>query len=293
MPTEDYAKPMVKLGFTELEAEVYTTLLQNSVMTGYAVAQSIGKQAANIYKAIESLQNKGAVIVDEGANRLCRAVPADELLSRLEREFLECKQSTADSLAKIQNNDTDDRVYQLRAREQVLERCRKMLRECRQIALLDIFPVPFAELKTEVESCIKRGVEVLIKVYEPVEITGAEIFLDSFNQEVKNRWQGQWLNIVTDAREHLLAFLTLDGQDVHQAVWSSSAYLSCVYHSSIGSELVLTGLLQRIQNGASAKELQKSAKKYFEHTAPKASGYHDLLETFSKSKPATRKARSK
>lgn len=286
-------KSLVKLGFTELEAEVYTTLLQKSGMTGYGVAQSIGKQAANIYKAIESLQNKGAIIVDEGANRLCRAVPAEELLSRLEREFLESKRAAADSLAKIQNTDIDDRVYQLRSSEQVFERCRKMLLDCRQIALLDIFPLPFNELRKDIDDCVKRGVEVLIKVYEPVEIEGAKVFLDSFNQTVMSRWQGQWLNAVIDAREHLLAYLTLDGKDVYQAVWSSSAYLSCVYHSSIGSELVLTDLLRRIAQGIATKDLQKLAKNYFEYTVPKASGYQDLLERFSEIKSLAFKARSK
>jgi sugar-specific transcriptional regulator TrmB len=285
MANEECIKSLHKLGFTELEAEVYAVLLQKSAMTGYGVAQSIGKQAANIYKAIESLQNKGAIIVDEGSNRICRAIPADELLSRIEREFLENKQEAANSLAKIQDNSADNRVYQLRSREQIIERCRSMLLNCRQIALIDIFPVPFKELQADIEATAARGVEVLIKVYEPVEIESAEIFLDSFNQTVIDRWQGQWLNIVTDAAEHLLAFLTKDGKEVHQAIWSSSAYLSCVYHSSIGSELVLTGLLKRIEEGVSTKELAKIAKRYFEHTAPKSLGYQILLERFGETDP--------
>ena len=75
---------LVALGFTALEAEVYIYLLGASPATGYRVAQAIGKPIANTYKAIEALESKGAVIVEHSANKLCRAIPAEELLGQLE-----------------------------------------------------------------------------------------------------------------------------------------------------------------------------------------------------------------
>lgn len=285
MSIKDSTEALIKLGFTGLEAEAYTALLQQSTMTGYGVAQMLGKPVANVYKTLESLQNKGAIIADEGSNRVYRAVPAGELLSRLQRNFLENKQQAEESLAKIQNSSVDERVYQLRSRGQVFELCRRMLADCRQIVLLEVFPLPLVELLSDIEAAIARGVQVVIKVYQPIQIDGAEIFFDSFSEIVMERWQeGQWLNVVTDASEHLLAFLTADGKEVHQAIWSSSAYLSCVYHSTFGSELVLTGLLNHIEQGASAKQLQKLAKRYFQLTAPKAAGYQALMERFGKTR---------
>lgn len=49
------------LGFTGLEADVYTALLAESPTTGYRVAQALGKAVANTYKAIASLEAKRAV----------------------------------------------------------------------------------------------------------------------------------------------------------------------------------------------------------------------------------------
>ena len=82
---------LIDLGFTNLEAEIYTFLLQESPATGYRIAQAIGKPAANTYKTVQSLEKKGALLVDDSEKRLCRAVPADELLNRLERQFSERK----------------------------------------------------------------------------------------------------------------------------------------------------------------------------------------------------------
>src|ERR1700730_2132659 len=93
---ESSAQALVALGFSGFEAEVYVRLLaEPQPVTGYKVAQVLGKPVANTYKALESLSNKGAVIIDDGANRMCRAVAADELLSKLERRFRDNQRTAA------------------------------------------------------------------------------------------------------------------------------------------------------------------------------------------------------
>ena len=74
--------PLVSLGFTALAAEIYAWLPEEAPVTGYRIAQAIGKPAPNVYKAIETLETKGAVMVDEGKSRLCRPVPTLRSLHR-------------------------------------------------------------------------------------------------------------------------------------------------------------------------------------------------------------------
>jgi hypothetical protein len=69
---QESVRHLSTLGFTELEAAVYTFLVESSPATAYRVAQGIGRPVANTYKAVESLQQKGAVLVDETGTRLCR-----------------------------------------------------------------------------------------------------------------------------------------------------------------------------------------------------------------------------
>ncbi len=56
-------------------------------------------------------------------------------------------------------------------------------------------------------------------------------------------WPGQQLSLVVDGEEHLLSLLSCDMQSVHEAVWSNSAFLSCMQHNNIASELRYTQLL--------------------------------------------------
>ena len=99
---EESVRHLAALGFTDLEAAVYVYLVENSPATAYRVAQGIGKPVANTYKAVESLQQKGAVLVDETKTRLCRAVPPDDLLGRLEKTFETRREAAAQALARLQ-----------------------------------------------------------------------------------------------------------------------------------------------------------------------------------------------
>jgi sugar-specific transcriptional regulator TrmB len=280
MSAVESVRALVALGFTGLEAEVYTALAQHPPMTGYRVAQVLGKPAANVYKAIESLRAKGAVIVDDGANRVCHAVPSVELLGLLERGFRASRERAAAALAELQSAPADDRVYQLRSRDQVMERCRRMLERAERVALLDAFPGPLEELRTEAEAAAMRGVTVGVKAYEPTSMREAEVFVLPDGRSVIGRWPGQWLNVVVDGREHLIALLTRDGLGVHQAVWSESAYISWVYHSALAGELILADVEKRVAEGASSTELRASVERYQRVVASDAPGFRQLVRRF-------------
>ena len=46
---------------------------------------------------------------------------------------------------------------------------------------------------------------VAATVYRPVEMSGVEVILEPRSQEILQQWPGQWLNLVIDGTEHLLA----------------------------------------------------------------------------------------
>ena len=70
------------LGLNRLEAEVYTFLLeQPEPVTAYRAGRALGRPTANVYKAIEALARKGAVVIDEGSTRLCRPSPPSDSIS--------------------------------------------------------------------------------------------------------------------------------------------------------------------------------------------------------------------
>jgi sugar-specific transcriptional regulator TrmB len=237
------ARHLTALGFTELEADVYIFLLSESPVTGYRVAQAIGRTAANTYKALESLASRGAIMVEAGAARLCRAVPPEELLRNIETEFAAHRQGAQAALERIGSSQADDRVYQLHTPAQVYERARSLIDEAQHVVLVDLFPGPLEELRPVLAEAAARGVRVGVLAYESVEIDGVMVVLNYQAPTVRDRWRGHWVNVVVDAAQHVVALLAPDAEEVQHATWSTSAFLTHLYHSGLLGE-ISTSLLR-------------------------------------------------
>ncbi|MCK5171620.1 MAG: hypothetical protein KAQ75_17205, partial [Bacteroidales bacterium] len=76
---------LIDIGFNRLEAEVYMHLLTHPPSTAYKIGKLINKPTANVYKAIDALSKKGAVLIEDNKNKLCKAVNPDEFLKLYER----------------------------------------------------------------------------------------------------------------------------------------------------------------------------------------------------------------
>ncbi|MBK8165002.1 MAG: TrmB family transcriptional regulator [bacterium] len=236
--TGQASRALQDLGFTALEAQVYAYLLQHAPATGYRISHAIGKPTANTYKALAALADQGAVLLDDGGGGAARAVPPAELLAGLERRARERREAAAAALADLAPEGGDDRVYALRDRDQVLERARAMLGRARQIALADLFPAVLVELRDDLAGCAARGVSVTVRAYAPADL-GAALVVSGEGRGAPGRWPGQQLSLVVDGSEHLLALLSADLQQVHQAVWSGSAFLSCLHHNHLAMEMLV------------------------------------------------------
>ncbi len=224
------------LGLNRLEAAVYVHLLANPPMTAYRIARGIGAATANVYKAVESLANRGAVLVEDGANRLCRAVPAREFLRQIETGFLERGREAERALAAIERKIDDERWYKLDSVPAMLERARSMLAGCRSVAVVDAFPALLAALVPEIERAAERGVAVHVQAYAPVEIAGVAAAVPSMAARSLALWDGEQLNLAVDGRECIVALTEKDLSRVKQGIWSNSRYLSCIVLAGVKAE---------------------------------------------------------
>ena len=227
------------LGLNNLEAQVYYHLLTNAPRTAYHIAKELGKPTANVYKAAEALCRKGAVLVEEGDNRLCRAVPVKELIEHLKNDFTSRIAKAEKSLSNLKVDVRDEAVYLLQSSSLVLERCRTMLDRCKKIAVVDAFPGPLECITPAIKRAIRRKVNVYLQVYRPMTIPGAVIAVTPGGEEALKYWSSQQLNIVIDGEEHLLALMDQNLTKVYHATWSQSLYLSCILHTGLMQEHIV------------------------------------------------------
>lgn len=278
---KDSIKWLNELGFTELEAAIYSYLIENSPATAYRVAQDIGKPVANTYKAVQSLYQKGAVMIDETQNRLCQAVSPTEVLAKLKDTFLDRYQQAEDALSRLKPSGDHEKIFSLTTSEQVFDRCRSLIEKAESIILIDAYPGVVEILKPWLEAAVERKITVVLQSYRPTELAGVEIVPFQHTEQMLDRWSGNWLIIVVDGAEYLFAFLNGDGTIVHNAIWCGSAFLALPQHSSLAHSFRASIMEKLIKEGISNEEIQQELKQTEKWMVMGSRGYNKLSSEFS------------
>jgi len=250
---------LIELGLNDLEAEVYGLLLiQEDALTGYKIGKKLGKPTANVYKALDSLAKKGAVLLEDQASRQCKAVPITEFCDVVEASIQRKTASARHVFTLPKNEAYDERSYQLQSVELVLQKARQMLKNGQKVVMLDVFPQVAALLIAELADVVARGVQVYLQVYEPVVVPGAEVVAIDLNPQVNvlSYWSSQQLNLVVDGKEHLLALLSDGLGEVYQATWSKNLYLSSMLHMGFSNHYTVARIRQLPEGAAYAQQVQ-------------------------------------
>ena len=273
---------LTALGLNELEAEVYEHLLTTEPMTAYRAGKALGRPTANVYKAVEALARAGAVLIEEGENRLCCAVPAEEFLAHRRRALLADVERAAAVLPRGVRETSDQSIYRIDSAPLALERARTMLVRCTRIAVVDAFPEPLREIQPVLRDVAARGVEVHLLCYEPVSIPGVRVTCmpSPVREDVLRFWRSHQLNLVTDAMTALVALFDQDLERVHQAVWTESLYLASILHAGMMREHAVHELAS-VQDAPDALERMReilARQSYFHNTD--VPGQRKLLAQF-------------
>jgi len=271
------------LGFNFLESEVYLELLANEPMTAYRVAKNIKKPTANVYKAVDSLSEKGAVFIEDNIKRKCKAVPPEEFINHVEKSLLSKTKNLKEQLKDIGKINYDELSYSIESIPLVFEKFEAMMQKCKKIAIIDIFPEPLKRVKHIIERAIQRGIDVHIQVYEPIKIKGAKIAYTETASESLKYWKSQQLNLMTDGEEHLLVLMNNSLTKVLQAKWSNNLYVSCTLLAGFMREQVIVHLMQKMDEpdfADQARTLLQNQKFFFNSKIP---GLELMFKLYSRS----------
>lgn len=273
-------KALGELGLTDLEAAVYCALVESSPVTPYRVASDIGKPVANTYKAVESLHRKGLVLIDETGNKQCQAVPPDEALSMIRRSFQLNHKNAEAALSVLKPVETAEKLYSLVTADQALDRCRTMIEKARSIVLADAYPGVLGSVAPWLESAAKRGLTVVAEVYEPVRMPGVETVLFREAGEMFRRWKGEWLIVVADGAEYVVAFFDGEIKEIRNGIWCTNAFLAIPQHYMLAHTIRSQLIEHLILSGASDQKIKRELKRTAKWTTSGEGGYKKLAAAF-------------
>jgi len=274
-PEEIFAQ----LGFNALEAEVYVALLKHGPQTAYKVGKLLNRPTANVYKAVDVLANSGAIEIEEGDIKICKAIPIKALTQQLQRSYKNKIDSAVDQLSVIKPEINEEGIYKLQTVESVFQRVNEMLKRCTNIAVIDSFPKPLEIIGSDLNKLAKKGIDVFVEAYDEIELDKSiSISMPVVRNESLKYWNAQQLNVAIDGKEMLVAIFNADLTEVIQATYSNSNYLACIMFIGLLNE----HRVHKFMNAKTLKEFEevKNGQKYFYNS--KIPGVESLFKLYKK-----------
>ncbi|MEM1424308.1 MAG: helix-turn-helix domain-containing protein, partial [Planctomycetota bacterium] len=250
-------RALTSLGFTDLEATIYAALVAGEGETGYALAKATGKPVANVYKAVESLEAKGAIVVAGLEPRTLRAVDPDDLIGALRKRFETKAEDAQRALTQLESADGSGGMYRLTSAQQVFERARTMIARAQATVLVDAYPTVLAEIAGDLVDATARGVKVVLLAYTDEHDTpGVRRMTHRFGDLIMERRIDDHLIVNTDAEQLLMAQLSVGAEHVMQAIWTDQLFLAMHYYDSFFCQFVVHTIDAHVERHGGPKSVQ-------------------------------------
>lgn len=282
-----------ELGLAPLEVEAYAFLLGQGPSTGYGIAKALGRSISSVYKTVEGLERTGAVSSsDDTGSRMVRATPLAEFAATRRAALDAALTTLAHSATRpVHGHGTDDRVYRLHTREQVIEKARALLADATDFVIAVATPALVAELVPDLQRAAARAVHVGIKLFEPIAIDGVDIFLDHRGTAAVETGPGQWLVVSADGGEHVQALFDRRGKHLSLGFSTREALMNWNVYTGMGANLLLAGVRRWLTEGATAAQIEAKLAAYSYFRTARSDGKRALLARFGASLPPGQRGR--
>ncbi|MED4018742.1 TrmB family transcriptional regulator [Sutcliffiella cohnii] len=207
------------LNFTEYEAKAYLSLLEESPLTGYAVAKNSGVPRSKIYEVLDSLAMRGDILVSPGNTPQYTPVPAKELIKNRRKQAEENLELAEKSLAEFEQSANDrENIWNITGSGAILDKVKESILSAKKRILLEVWKEEFEELEPELRAAAEKGINVTIIAYGEISSDFANVYLHYMGQDITEEYGGRWLVISADDSEVVAGIVSL-GKD-SRAAWT-------------------------------------------------------------------------
>lgn len=217
---------MKRFGFTESETSAYLTLLEGGNLSGYEISKRSGIARSKIYNILETLVNKGIVIVNKTEPKLYQGLSAEEFIQNLEHHV---KNEIADLNHHLTNikehGEEDDLLWKVSGYINIQSKAKHLIDQAQSSLYIQIWQ---HELTKELigslrlaEERVDHFVLILFKEDEDFTLPLNKYYNHGFEEEKLKDFGHRWLNITRDKEEVLFGEFDFDAKEV-EAIWTKN-----------------------------------------------------------------------
>jgi HTH-type transcriptional regulator, sugar sensing transcriptional regulator len=260
---EESFKLLMKLGFTEYEAKTYMALLQQSPLTGYAVARISGVPRSKIYEVLGSLVERGDVMVSYGDSVQYSPKQPRELIDNRRLTFEQQLTEAQKGLDGIRNqNIPNDLIWDIRGSDEIFYRLVEVIGRAEKQILLQVWEEDASKVRDALVLAAQRGVVITVVAYGTLDFPFASVYLhEPGGDEISKEYGGRWIILSVDGKEIVAGIVSMGKES--RAAWSSHLGIVMPITEQIKHDLYIAEMLQKHREaletsfGPSLKDLRE------------------------------------
>ncbi|WP_310605369.1 TrmB family transcriptional regulator [Anaerosporobacter sp.] len=224
---EELITSLCNLHFTKLEAQIYITLLESGELTGYQIAKKIHISRSSVYSVLDSMHERGILMLLSGEPLVYRAENPDTLIPKLKRQFSENAEEAQLKLKNIAKDSGQEQFFNLKGLDNVIAKARELLLQAKKEVYMNtdfslhLFDKEFKILK-------KRGVRIVVFSFANLNCDGLDIEFYSHYRGECTEGHPTRMMLVTDLNITLIADAYKDRPEFLGTVTQNSLMVSII-----------------------------------------------------------------
>lgn len=188
---------LIRLGFSQYEAQAYTALVGQQPMNGSEVSRRAGMPPSKVYETLARLEAKGAVLVSRSEPVRYTAVPHADVLASLRAKFDADLDTATAALAQFPAADEPGLVWSLHDKDAIDRAFIRVIAGAKASIFAGIWDEELGQLGPYLEAASRQGIETHVAIYGKLTLTGPRTYdLDKCGASARLRLSGRRLAVV-------------------------------------------------------------------------------------------------
>ncbi len=256
-------KNLLKVGFKEIEADIYIILLKEGGISAYKISKILKKTKPQIYKTLEVMLQKGMVYCNEAAKAVeYYATDIKSYLDWRETEFLENKKEVEEKVKKISKIEKMSGVFPIENISQMYSRSVEIIKNAQKSIIVMCAQLQRKEVIEELSRASARGVNVILETFNPApKIDNIDILAQGNSTAIFMSQHYNWLEIFADGEEFIISLMNDKDDTLYKSLWSNDPYLSIITYNANVGELLFAKVGLLLHSDMDKKEIETELRR--------------------------------
>ncbi|MDE1180632.1 TrmB family transcriptional regulator [Paraburkholderia sp.] len=194
---DDLIAALIRLGFSQYEAQAYCALLQRSPMNGHEVGKLSHVPPSKIYETLQRLDAKGAILAHRSEPVRYAAVPYVEVLARIRARFEGDLNLIDKGLSSLPAAREPGLVWSLRDQTAIVTAFNSTIESAKTSLFAAVWDEEMPLVRNALEAAANRGVDVHVAIYGMATLAGPRCYdLRECGESARRRLGGRRLSVV-------------------------------------------------------------------------------------------------